>query len=172
MKNYRSFETERLIIQPTSIEDADFIFELLRSPKWIQFIGDKKFQNIKDAENYIKNRMISQLERLGYSNYTVIRKSDKVKIGTVGLYDREGLDGIDIGYGFLPDFEKQGYATEATMELLKAAKEVFDISQLQAITMEENIGSVNLLKKLNFKFQKRMFLPDDPEELMLFTKSL
>jgi len=107
---YKEFETERLIIKPTSEKDGEFIFELLNTPKWIEFIGDRNVKSVEDAKEYIQNKMTSQLERLGYSNYTLIKKPDGVKIGTCGLYDREGLEGIDIGFAFLPEYEKKGYA--------------------------------------------------------------
>lgn len=57
--------------------------------------------------------MRPQFERLGFGNYIMIRKSDGIKLGSCGLYDREGLDGIDIGYALMPQFERQGYAIEA-----------------------------------------------------------
>lgn len=172
MKKYKTFETERLIIRPTFTSDAEFILELLTSPKYIQFVGDKNLKNIEDAEKYINDRMITQLERLGYSNYTVIRKSDTMKIGGVGLYDREGVDGIDIGYSFLPDFEGKGYAFEAAVELKRAAKEDFNMKDLNAITVPENSGSRKLLEKLGFEFQEIIHIPNDPNELMLYTIKL
>ncbi|WP_410488987.1 GNAT family N-acetyltransferase [Arenibacter sp. 6A1] len=33
---YKSFETERLLLKPTTEEDADFIYELFNSPKWLR----------------------------------------------------------------------------------------------------------------------------------------
>ncbi|MCH4822632.1 GNAT family N-acetyltransferase [Gramella lutea] len=168
MKTYKTFATERLILRPTNTEDSAFIFELLNSPKWLNFIGDRNIKNEKDAEDYISRRMLPQLERLGFSNFTIIRKEDGKKIGSCGLYDREGLEEIDIGYAFLPDFEKKGYAFEATVELKKVAREVFGIEKLNAITLERNESSRKLLKKLNFKFKEKIRLPDDPDELMLY----
>ncbi|MCB7481733.1 GNAT family N-acetyltransferase [Christiangramia sediminis] len=166
--NYKTFETERLLIRPTALEDANFIFKLLNSPKWLQFIGDRKIKSIKDAENYISTRMHPQLQKMGFSNYTILRKSDFTKIGTCGLYKREGLKDVDLGFAFLPEFEKMGYAFEATSELKKAAKKEFGISRLCAITLEENTGSRKLLGRLGFNFREKTHLPGDPTELMLF----
>ncbi|MGA8855003.1 MAG: GNAT family N-acetyltransferase, partial [Christiangramia sp.] len=95
IQNHKIFETERLTIRPTALEDATFIFELFNSPKWLQFIGDRKIRSVENAKNYISERMHPQLQKLGFSNYTIIRKSDNLKIGTCGLYDREVLNGID-----------------------------------------------------------------------------
>lgn len=167
MTPYRTFETERLLLQPTMPEDAPFIYELLNSPGWIAFIGDRKVYSVELAETYIRERMLPQLERLGFGNYTVIRKSDGVKLGSCGLYDRPGLEGVDLGFAFLPMAEGQGYAYEAALCLKQAATE-FGIAHLQAITLEANTRSRRLIEKLGLVFQKNIRLPDDPEELMLY----
>ncbi len=167
-KEYKTFETERLIIRPTAEIDASFIFELLNTPKWIKYIGDRNIKTVKDAEAYIKNKMIPQLEKTGFSNNTIIRKSDGVKIGTCGLYDREGIDGVDIGFAFLPQFEKKGFAFESTNKLKEVAINDFNISKISAITLKENKDSQNLLIKLGFQFEKIVKLPNDNEELLLF----
>ena len=172
MKVYKTFQTERLIIRPTSIEDKDFIFKLLNSPKWLRFIGDRNVKSSLDAENYIVNRMLPQLEKLGFSNNTIIRKEDGVKIGTCGLFDREGLDEVDIGFAFLPEYENLGYAFEATSALKRAAKDDFGLTNLSAITLEENKGSRKLLEKLEFEFKEKIRLPEDTDELMLYSLKL
>ena len=167
-KEYKTFETERLILRPTTEIDTSFIFELLNTPKWIKYIGDRNIKTLKDAEAYIKNKMMPQLEKLGFSNNTIIRKSDGVKIGTCGLYDREGLDGVDIGFAFLPQFEKKGYAFESTNKLKEIAINDFNISKISAITLKENIDSQNLLVKLGLQYKKVVRLPNDKAELLLF----
>lgn len=165
---YKLFETERLILKPTSLEDAEFIFELVNTPNWLQFIGDRKVRSVEDAKEYIKNKTFPQLERLGYGNYTVIRKSDNAKVGTCGLYDREGLEGVDIGFAFLPQYEKMGYAFEAATRIKQAGLQEFGLKQIKAITIKENISSQRLLEKLGLKYITMIRIPDDPEELMLY----
>lgn len=168
MSNYKTFETERLILRPTLEEDAEFILELLNTPKWIKYIGDRNVRTVEDAREYIRIKMLPQLKRLGYSNYTLIRKTDNAKIGTCGLYDREGLDGIDIGFAFLPDYERKGYAFEAANKLKEAAFNVFGIKAISAITENENISSQKLIEKLGLKLTGTTKLPEEDVELLLY----
>jgi len=168
MNSYKTLETERLFLRPTSEEDAAFILELLNSPKWLKYIGDRKVRSVESAREYIRERMLPQLARLGYSNNTVIRKSDGVKMGTCGLYDREGLDGIDLGYAFLPEFENRGYALESARCVTKAAFGDFGISELFAITTGENLSSRKLLERLGMKLAGPVSIPGDDEELLLY----
>ena len=105
MKIYKTFETERLLLKPISLEDVELIFELLNSPKWIKHIGDRNIKSIKDAKKYIRTKMLPQQIRIGFSVYTLVIKQNYIKIGTCGLYDRDGIDGIDIGFALLPEYK-------------------------------------------------------------------
>jgi len=167
-RQYHTFTTDRLAVRPTSHDDAAFLLRLMNSPTWIANIGDRKVHSLEDAKAYITERMQPQLERLGFSNNTLIRKSDGVKVGTCGLYDRAGIEGVDIGYALLPAYEKMGYAYESTVKLTAIAFEQFKLSKISAITLASNLPSQQLLKKLEFTFSKMIRIPNDPEELMLF----
>ena len=168
MSEYRVLETERLLLRPTGVEDAELVLELLNTPKWLKFIGDRDVHSLEEAKTYIETRMLPQLKRLGYSNYTIIRQSDGSLLGTCGLYDREGLDGIDIGFALLPRFEAQGYGFEAASRVMKAAFEDFAIEELQAITSKENMASQKLITKLGFKPAGTTRLPKENKELLVF----
>ncbi|MEO0897907.1 MAG: GNAT family N-acetyltransferase [Bacteroidota bacterium] len=168
MEPHHFFETERLILRPTNLEDASFLLKVLNTPKWLQFIGDRAVHTIEQAEEYILTRIKPQQDRLGYSNFTVIRKEDQVKMGFCGLYDREGVEGLDIGFAYLPAFEGKGYGTEAAKEMMRAGFEDFEASEISGITVEENIASRKLMEKLGMGFQKRINLPNDPVELLLY----
>jgi len=167
---YKSFETERLFIRPTSENDSEFIFKLLNTPKWLKYIGDRNVKTIENAKQYIKEKMTPQLERLGYSNYTLTTKRDKQKIGTCGLYDREGLKGIDIGFAFLPEFERKGFAYESSNKLKEVAFSEFGIKTISAITAKNNISSQKLIEKLGLKLIGTTKIPNDDseEELLLY----
>ncbi len=168
MVAYKNFETERLLIKPTSEKDAEFIYKLLNSPKWIEYIGDRNIKSVEDAKDYISTKMQPQRERLGYSNYTVVRKIDNVKVGTCGLYDREGLEGIDIGFAFLPEYERMGFAFEAANTIKNVAFNEFGITEICAITKKDNVSSQRLLEKLGFELTGTTKLRNENEKLLLY----
>lgn len=163
-KEYKTWETERLIIRPTLEEDDAFIFQLLNSEKWINNIGDRSIHSTQDARNFIQSRIHPHLRLYGYSNNTVIRKSDGVKVGTCGLYRREGLDGIDVGYALLPEMENQGYAREAVQKIVEAGFNDFRFEQIGAYILPTNERSIHLIERLGFNFiDQRRFTNDDTE---------
>jgi len=159
MENYQSYETEHLILKPTTVEDATFFLELYNTPDWIKYIGDRNIKTKEDAATFIRKKIMPQFERVGYSNYTVIQKSDGAKIGSCGLYDRDGLEGVDIGFAFLPDYYKQGYGFESAAKIKELAFQKFNLTKLKAITVHYNVASINLLIKLNFLFVLTKYKP-------------
>lgn len=168
MSHFKTFETERLILESTTTEDAEFVLRLFNTPKWLKYIGDRGVNTIEEATLYITMRMKPQMERLGFSNYTIIRRSDFAKIGICGLYDRAGLDGFDIGFALLPEFEGNGYAFEAASKLKQVAFDELGLTEIQAITSQDNTASQKLIEKLGLEFIGLVRLPNDTEDLFLY----
>ena len=166
-------ETERLILSKISVEDAPFIFELMNTPKWIRFIGDRNVRSVEDAATYIQNNQLKSYENHGFGYYKLQLKSDNLKpIGSFGLVKRDTLEHIDIGFSLLPPYEGQGFGFEGATAIMDLAKEKFDISTLCAITLPENEASIQLLEKLGLSYQKRVKPFEDDAELLLFVKHL
>ncbi|HBV17268.1 GNAT family N-acetyltransferase [Chryseobacterium carnipullorum] len=162
------YETERLMIQKISVDDKEFVFELYNRPKFIKYIGDRGINTISDAENYIKNRFLPQFDRLGFGNYLILTKDKGEKIGAVGIFEREGLDVVDIGFSLLEEFEGKGYAFEAAQKVKSIGMDIFGLHKISAITTKDNFSSQNLIVKLGLSFKNYVTIPDDEEELMYY----
>ncbi|QIY84582.1 GNAT family N-acetyltransferase [Chryseobacterium sp. NEB161] len=164
----KTFETERLKMKIADLDDADFFLELYNLPSFIKHIGDRNLRTKEDAENYITNRFLPHIEKLGYGNYVVIHKELNKKIGAVGVFVRDGIEVPDIGFSFFPDFEGKGYAYESASRLKEAAALDFGVKKLSAITTTDNFSSQKLIEKLGLKFQKMVRIPDDEKELRYY----
>ncbi|WP_080777398.1 GNAT family N-acetyltransferase [Chryseobacterium phocaeense] len=162
------YETERLILRPMSVEDRDFIFELYNRPSFIRYIGDRNLKTVADAENYIRNRFMPQFEKLGFGNYLMVTKDKGEKIGGVGIFEREGLDVVDIGFSLLEEFEGKGYAYEAAQKVKSIGMDDFGLKKISAITSKDNFSSQKLIQKLGLEFKNYVRLSGDDEELMYF----
>lgn len=169
MENFKSLQTERLTLRPTMEEDDEFIYRLLNSEKWKLYIGDRGIRSVADAREYIRTRMHPQLKALGFANNTLIRAEDGVKVGTCGLYKREGIEGVDIGYALLPEFEGVGYAREAVAAILQFGFDVLDYKEINAYILPSNTSSIELVKHFNFHFSGLRQLSNDDEDLNFYT---
>ena len=165
-------ETDRLALRCFTADDAAFIVELVNDPAWLQFIGDRGVRTLDDARAYITNGPVASYSRHGFGLYQVSRNSDGVALGLCGLLKREYLDDVDLGFAFLPQFGGQGYAREAAAATLAHARGTLGLKRIAAITDPQNIRSIHLLKKLDFRFDKMIRVkPDQPESSLFVSES-
>ena len=172
MPKYKPFQTQRLNIRPVTIEDAPFILELMNTPKWIKYIGERHVKTVEEAEIYIQEKAFPQLEKHGYTNNVVIKKEDNTKLGTCGLYHREDREDPDIGFAFSPTYEGKGYAYEASHQLMINAKNQYGLKELSGYTLEDNLASRKLLEKLGLILKGKGSLPSSDEELLHYHRFL
>lgn len=161
-------ETYRLALRWLSPEDAPFILALLNDPAWLQYIGDRGVRTIDDARSYILNGPVVMYDQFGFGLYVAERNVDGVPMGLCGLIKRDGLDDVDIGFAFLPDFRAAGFASEAALAVMAYGKNQLKLTRIVGITAQENISSIKLLKKLGFKFERMVQLPKIEGEVMLY----
>ena len=166
-------ETERLIITKFTLDDAQFFIDLVNTPKFKKFIGDRKINTIPKAQQRIKDGHLKNYAQLGYGFYKLLLKSDNnIPIGTCGLTKRENLELPDIGFAMLPEFEGKGFGLESSLAILKLAKDTFKLPKIGAITQNNNVASIKLIEKLGLSFEKMVKPFEDDQELMLFAKTL
>lgn len=162
-------ETDRLQLCKITPNDVEFIFELLNTPTWLQYIGDKGIKTPADACNYIITGPMASYNKHGFGLWLIKLKQEQVPIGMCGLIKRDYLENVDIGYALLPQYTGKGYAYEAAKATLDYATINLALNKVVAFTDKDNEHSISLLKKLGMSFEKMITIPNDSEELMLFS---
>jgi len=174
-------ETERTILRELTETDAEFMLDLLNQPSFIKYIGDRGVRTLEVAAEFVTTRYQKSYRENGFGLYGVELKSQiqnpKSKtqnplMGICGFVRRVELPFPDIGFAFLPQYEKQGYAFETASAVMRYGKETLGLKRVLAITTQDNAASVRLLEKLGFGFEKLVKMPSDEKELNLFAKDL
>ncbi|HSL43750.1 MAG TPA: GNAT family N-acetyltransferase [Anaerolineales bacterium] len=165
-------DTDRLILRQFTMDDAEFILELLNEPSFIQNIGDRKVRTIDDARAYIANGPVASYAKNGFGLWLVILKETNESVGMCGLIKRDGLDDVDIGYALLPRFWSKGYVVEAAQAAKDYGKNVIGLTRLVAITDPANEGSIRVLEKIGLHYEKMVRLSADDIDLKLFGTDL
>ena len=179
-------ETERLVVRELdSAIDAEFIFELLNTPKFIHYIGDRGVRTASEAADFIENRYRQSYRDHGFGLYLVESKVDvrsidgtlatarvsasntPTQIGICGFVRRDTLPEPDIGFAFLPEFEGKGYGFESATAMLRYGRDTLSFERVLAITSQDNDVSGKLLTKLCFSFNGNFTTPEG-EELKLY----
>lgn len=162
-------QTDRLVIRRLTTGDTGFIIELLNSPGWLKYIGDRNVRNAEEAIAYLNNGPIKSYHDNGFGLYHVATKESKTPIGMCGIIKRPTLANPDIGYALLPAFAGKGYAYEMAGAVLKYATDELKLPVVSAITLPANASSVKLLNKLGLKNLGPFISPDTKETLLLFS---
>ena len=144
--------TNRLLIEPLSINDNNFIFELVNTEGWLKFIGNRNIESDTDAIAYIERILAN--ENISY--WVVKLKENKKSIGIITFIKRDYLNYHDIGFAFLPTASKKGFAYEATMTVLEKLIKDENLLHILATTVPENVSSIKLLEKLGLNFEKEI----------------
>jgi RimJ/RimL family protein N-acetyltransferase len=161
-------ETERLHLREFSLEDAGFMLELLNSPGWLEFIGDRHVETEEDARWYLRTGPLQSYEVYGFGMWLVELKNEQTPIGICGILKRNTLEHPDIGFAFLPAFTGKGYAFEIASATLAFAKNTLHLPTILAITVPHNQASISLLEKIGLEYQQTINNADNGEKLLLY----
>lgn len=164
-------ETDRLVLRRLDPGDAAFIRRLLNEPSFLEQIGDRGVRTLADAERYILTGPCASYERFGFGLWLVERRADGSPIGICGLLKRDTLEDPDLGFAFVPESWRQGYARESAEATLAWARDSLGLSRVAAITSPGNVASIALLGKIGFRFERMVTMPAG-DEVRLFARTL
>lgn len=160
-----SIITERLLMTPLTLNDQDFIFELVNSDGWLKFIGNRNIHSREDAKAYIEKI----LNNPGITYWVARLKDNNIPIGIISFIKREYLEHYDIGFALLPKFECHGYAFEGAAEVLQKVIDNPKHANILATTIPQNISSIRLLKKLGFTFYEEITVENQNVHVYAFS---
>ena len=181
-------ETERLILREIDEQDDAFMLDLLNQPSFIKYIGDRNVRDLEQSRGFIESRYRKSYRENGFGLWAVELKSQipdskfqiqdseiqnpksKIQnrvIGICGFVKRDTLPDADVGFAFLPQFERKGYAFESAAAVMEYGRKNLGLKRVLAITTQDNESSGRLLEKLGFKFDG--FIMQGDEELKLFS---
>lgn len=165
-------QTARLLLRALTFDDAAFILRLLNEPSYVEHIGDKNVRTLDDARAYVEHGPMASHSARGYGLDRVELRASGQPIGICGLLKREALDDADVGYAFLPEFWSRGYASEAVTAVLADAKSRLGLRRIAAVVSNDNAGSIRLLEKLGFQYQRMISLQAGEPEIRLYLLEL
>ncbi len=162
-------ETKRLLLEKANLKDDEFFLQLLNSPNWLKFIGDRSVKSSRDARAYIENSLIKSYQENGFGLYKTVIKEESKPIGICGFLQREYLELPDIGFAILPAYEGQGLITEAAFAMMDYGKNRLGLKEIFGLTTNENIGSQRILNKIGLMLKGDIYPPNETEALLLFS---
>jgi RimJ/RimL family protein N-acetyltransferase len=143
--------TERLVVRPWRLDEADRLFDIYRRPEVVRWLGAEPMQDRREAIETIE-RMLARLEaNPGFGSWAVVARSDGVPAGGVSLKPLPGGQGeIEIAWQLHPDSWGKGFASEAARALLEHALAA-GLSEVWAVTYLDNHRSAAVCQRIGME---------------------
>lgn len=154
MSNQIKLQTERTILRNLTIDDAKDFYELNLDDDVLKFTGDKPFDSIETAKNFLMN--YDQYEKYGVGRFAVIDKQNLNFIGWCGLKYNSEMDEYDVGFRFFKQYWNKGFATETAQRCLAFGFQELKINRIVGRAMKDNTASVKVLEKIGMTFVKNI----------------
>ena len=145
-------ETDRCVVREITVEDVDNLYRLYSDPlvtRYIEPLYQDREREIAYTKDYIKNIY----GFYGYGLWIVSLKESGTIIGRAGLEQREGMEGLELGFVFGVMYQKQGYAYEVCKAIVEYGAKTLGNLQLYALIKSENASSIRLCEKLGFHYE-------------------
>jgi ribosomal-protein-alanine N-acetyltransferase len=84
--------------------------------------------------------------------YLIRREPTRELVGVAGFKGRPVNGSCEIGYSLLPSFQGNGYATEASRELIRWAFSHRDVEQVTSETLRDLLDSIRVMEKCGMRF--------------------
>lgn len=143
-------ETQRLILRRLTTADADVVFKLRSDPETMRFVPRPLAKSVDDAFGHIA-LIEEKIEANTGINWAISLKESSVMIGIIGNFRIEIENyRAEIGYMLLPEFTKQGIASEAVAAVVKYGFEDMKLHSIEAVIDPANTASGRVLEKNGF----------------------
>ena len=147
-------KTKRLTINHLCLDDVVDLHRMDTDLRVRHYI-DGKASPLKKTKKYLSENIISYREN-GYGRYAIRDADTNEFLGICGFL-KESY-GVDFGYRFLPSCWGKGIATEAALTVLEKGIADNFREQIVGIVLPENKASINVLRKVGFKWQENLEL--------------
>lgn len=160
-------ESERLFLVRHTPES---LLALIEHPEGYEEIsGFPAAQALREffVSEAVSPEFLAYLRGLDHSSpwlpgFGVVHRESGSVIGSAGFKGAPDASGIvEVGYGIVPAYEGQGYATEVTKMLVVWAFARGDVRVVRAHTLPTANASTRVLTKCGFEFEGEVEDPDD-----------
>lgn len=144
-------ETERLILRPLTVDDANAVYEWASDERVARYMIYPKHETIDTTLEWLKSidHSLDTEYEFGFEE-----KETGVLIGSGGVYWNDNYKQWRVGYNFRFDRWKKGFATEAAQEMVRFAREELKAEHIGSCHAVENPNSGRVLRNCGLVFTK------------------
>jgi len=157
----QTLASKRLVLRMFRESDLDEYAEMCADPEVMRYIGDGHCFSRPEAWRNMA-MIIGHWQLRGFGLWAVEEKRTEALLGRVGCWQPEGWPGFEIGWALRRQFWKQGYATEAALQVVDYAFNRLGQERVISLIQPENSQSVAVALRLGMKFDGYTELLEQP----------
>ena len=143
-----TIETERLILRPLSLDDADAVFEWTGDERVNKYMIYSLNKSTDDTKKWL-----SSLDKLENEYmWGFVRRSDGKLIGSGSIRYRTDEDRWSFGYNIRYDCWNMGYTTEATLAMMSFVRKEHGALRFVAEHAADNPASGRVIEKCGLHY--------------------
>lgn len=143
--------TERVVIQPWRVDEADRFYDMHRRVEVARWIGGRPMHARTEAVELIERNLTQLAATPSFGCWAVVLRSTGVPAGSVLLKPLPNGDGeIEIGWHLHPDSWGRGLATEAAAAVLQRGL-AEGLPEVWAVTHLDKDRSARVCRKLGMR---------------------
>jgi RimJ/RimL family protein N-acetyltransferase len=156
-----TFSTERLRAERLRPEHLPELRRMDTNPVVMEHLG-----GIRDEAKTLARfeRDLWHWDEYGYGAWVLYEPNGQDMIGRAVLRHIliEGVDDVEVGYAFYPEYWGRGLATEVSRACLGFARDRLRIATVIAVTTPSNLASQHVLRKIGLAFEREVVLEERP----------
>jgi ribosomal-protein-alanine N-acetyltransferase len=146
-------ETDRLIIRPIRLEDAEAMYAYASDPVLAEYVAWDAHKSIEDSLAFIRGAIEHQEVKPLDPLAIAFKDKPDVIIGAIEIKTTSNpYEGI-ISYVLARQYWRTGLTYEAGCGLVNLAFKEYGFKRIYAFCIKENKASSSLMKKLGMKFE-------------------
>lgn len=146
-------ETDRLILRPLSVDDAETIYKNWTSdPDVAKFMRWERHKDVSETREWLSTEEAC-VESDGVYNWGFVLKETGELIGSGGLVFIEAKGMYELGYNVMKKYWGIGIATEASEKIMEYGINELKQKQFYCCHAKDNPASGKVMMKVGFVYQ-------------------
>jgi RimJ/RimL family protein N-acetyltransferase len=145
--------SQRLRGEPLTMAHRDALQRMHDDPLGMAMLGGVRTP--AETQAYLE-RNVGHWERYGYGVWMLREMGSNAMVGRAVLrhLDLDGVDEVEVGYGFYPAYWGKGLATEICRACIAAGREQVGLGSMVALTLPANQASQHVMRKSGMVFER------------------
>ena len=150
----KEIETDRLYLRPFKYSDDDHMLKYRISDPKIQSMILEPIYLTKEEVKELLDRYISAYKNEDYYRWVIVEKESSACIGQIAVFHIDDKNHwCEIEYCIGSEFQRKGYASEATTAVIDFGFESVNFHKIQVSHKENNTASKGVIQKCGFTYE-------------------